>query len=401
MIQDIYLDPIYWLLFLIGMFVFRAAVGFRILDFKFIISMYLAQYLAHLILVFGLSNYLVFCSLFFVAFILGYHAYAMVPNLVLIRGAARDDIDKRVVSISKLFLFSYYTWRISTVPIWLGALDLATRLQKQQENRALFFLGIVMVPLFVAFMYDCVRRGKFGWSDRLLIVITALGALSSGSKITILPLILSYIGVSAYLGRRIRLSPRVIVGIGAGIATIFVTLLMYFPFLSLGEILDMMLYRVVANTDNLEYLYTSNLAPNQYPFSGLVSFIPFVSKFFGAEIDYPYGVWLHGMRFGDWTGFGPNAGFLVEQYGNLSWGGLIVGLGLGALVRWTERLQTAFRAMVLSFSYTLLVESTVFFMSLFFCIGVLLLAWGVNGLRRRRFSKNDLTQGGPSGAVIA
>jgi hypothetical protein len=400
MIEDIYLDPLYWLLFLMGMLVFRTAVGFRILDFKFIIGMYFAQYIAHLTLIFGLSDYLLFCSLFFAAFIFGYRGYAAVPNLVLVRGAERDDIDKRVVLISKAFLFSYYVWRISTVPIWVGALDLATRLEKQQENRALFFLGIVMVPLFVAFMYDCVRKGKFGWSSRLLIVITALGALSTGSKITILPLILSYIGVSAYLGRRIRISPRIVFGIGAGIATIFVMLLMYFPFLSLGEILDMMLYRVVANTDNLEYLYTLNVAPSQYPFSGVISIVPFVSKVLGAQIDYPYGVWLHGMRFGDWTGFGPNAGFLAEQYGNLSWGGLVVGLGLGALVRWTERSHSAFRAMILSFSYTLLVESTVFFMSLFFCIGVLFLAYALNGLIRTLFRKIDLPKGGPSGAAI-
>jgi hypothetical protein len=56
--------------------------------------------------------------------------------------------------------------------------------------------------------------------------------------------------------------------------------------------------------------------------------------------------------------------------------------------------------MILSFSYTLLVESTVFFMSLFFCIGVLFLAYALNGLIRTLFRKIDLPKGGPSGAAI-
>lgn len=395
MIEDIYLDPIYWLIFILAMAFFRAAVGFTALDFKFIIGMYLSQYVAHLALVFGLSSYLIFCTLFFAAFVAGYQGGVLIPNLVLIRGASQAVIDKRLVSISKFILFAYYIWRIGSVPIWLGALDLAARLQRQQENRALFFLGIVMVPLFVAFMYDCVRKGRVGWSDRLLIVVAALGSLSTGSKATILPLILSYIGVSAYLGRRIPISPRVVAGIFLGVATILLALLMYFPLLSPGEILDMMLYRVVANTDNLEYLYALDVAPGQYPYSGVVSFVPFLSKMFGAEIDYPYGVWLHGMRFADWTGFGPNAGFLVEQYGNLGWAGLLVGFGLGGLVRWTERLHGAFRVMVLSFSYTLLVESTVFFMSLFFCIFCVILAWGIAQLWPSRSDASDIHHDDP------
>jgi len=384
MIEDVYLDPVYWLIFLATLCLYRAVIGFKILDFKFIVGMYLSQYVAHLILVFGLSSYLVFCMLFFGAFVLGYHAYASAPNLILNRGPARHDIDERVVLVSKIILFAYYSWRIASVPIWVGALDLAARLQRQQENRAIFFLGIVVVPLFVAFMYDCVRKKKFGRMDWLLIAVTALGAVSTGSKITILPLILSYIGVSSYLRRRIPLNPRVVAGLLATCVVLMITLVMYFPAMSFGDIFDLMLYRVVANTDNIEYLYTLNLTPDQYPFSGAVSFVPFISKFLGAEIDFPYGVWLHGMRYGDWTGFGPNAGFLVEQYGNLGWGGLAVGVGLGALVRWCERVQSAYRVMVLSFSYTLLVESTVFFMNLIFCSFVLILAFGINKLKNRR-----------------
>jgi hypothetical protein len=386
MIADVYLDPVYWLIFLATLGLYRVVIGFKILDFKFIIGMYLSQYVAHLTLVFGLSSYLVFCTLFTVAFTLGYHGYATAPNLILNRGAARHDVDESVVRISKFILFAYYTWRIASVPVLLGALDLAARLQRQQENRAIFFLGIVMVPLFVAFMYDCVRKEKFGWMDWLLIAVTAVGALSTGSKITVLPLILSYIGVSSYLGRRIPINPWVVAGFLATCATLVFTLVMYFPMLSFDEIFDLMLYRVVANTDNIEYLYALNLTPDQYPFSGAVSFVPFISKYLGAEIDFPYGVWLHGMRYGDWTGFGPNAGFLVEQYGNLGWSGLVVGVVLGALVRWTLRVHSAYRVMILSFSYTLLVESTVFFMNLIFCSFVLIVAFGINKLRKRRYT---------------
>jgi hypothetical protein len=397
MIEAVYLDPVYWLIFLAALCLYRVVIGFKILDFKFLIGMYLSQYVAHLTLVFGLSTYLVFCVLFIVAFVLGYHGYATAPNLILNRGVARHEVDERVVRISRFVLFAYYTWRIASVPIWSGALDLAARLQRQQENRAIFFLGIVMVPLFVAFMYDCVRKEKFGRMDWLLIAVTAFGALSTGSKITFLPLILSYIGVSSYLGRRIPVNPWVVVGFLGACAIILYTLLMYFPTLSFGEIVDLMLYRVVANTDNIEYLYTLNLTPDQYPFSGAVSFVPFISKYLGAAIDFPYGVWLHGMRYGDWDGFGPNAGFLVEQYGNLGWGGLVVGVGLGVLVRWTLRVPSAYRVMILSFSYTLLVESTIFFMNLIFCTFVLMLAFGINKLRKRRYTDIGSHQRFPAG----
>jgi hypothetical protein len=392
-IREIYLNPVYWLLFIAAMALGRLAIGYRILDFKFIICLYLSQYIAHVTLAFGLSNYLIFCVLFVAAFIFGYRGFEHLPNLVLYRTAARDDVERRLVLICKVILLTYYSWRLSSVPIWTGAFDLAARLALQNESRAAFFLGIVMLPLFVAFLFDCVRKGKFGWADWLLIIISALGALTTGSKITIVPLILSYIGVGAYLGRRISLSPWLVVSSAVAGAVIVFTLSNFFPMLSSGEILDLLLYRVVANTDNIEYLYILDVTPDQYPFSGAVSFIPFVSKYLGAEIDFPYGVWLHGMRYADWAGYGPNAGFLIEQYGNLGWGGLIVGLGLGMLVRWAERVRTAFRAMILSFAYTLLVESTMFFISFFFCLLILVLASLMHKLWRPRLVDYELVEG--------
>jgi hypothetical protein len=392
-IRDIYLNPVYWLLFAGVMALGRLAIGYRILDFKFILWVYLSQYIAHVTLAFGLSQYLIFCVLFLTAFILGYRGFQNLPNLVLYRTAARDDVERRLVLICKVILLTFYSWRLSSVPIWTGAFDLAARLALQNESRAGFFLGLVMLPLFVGFLYDCVRKGRFGWADWSLIVISALGALTNGSKITILPLILSYIGVGTYLGRRISLSPLLVVSAAVAGAVMVFTLSNFFPTLSSGEILDLLLYRIVANTDNIEYLYTLDVTPDQYPFAGAVSFIPFLSKYLGAQIDFPYGVWLHGMRYAEWAGYGPNAGFLIEQYGNLGWGGLVVGLGLGTLVRWTERVRTAFRAMILSFSYTLLVESTMFFMSLFFCLLILVVAFAMHKLWRPGLADDELVEG--------
>jgi hypothetical protein len=92
------------------------------------------------------------------------------------------------------------------------------------------------------------------------------------------------------------------------------------------------------------------------------------------------------MRYGDWSGFGPNTGFLIEQFGNLSWAGVLVGAAHGALVRWTVRAHTVFRVMILSFCHVLLIESTTFFLNYFFCLLVLFLAWVIARFNKRQKS---------------
>jgi hypothetical protein len=383
MIEDLVLNPIYWIILFATLLLFRAAIRFRVFDFTFVICLLFSQYVAHLILIFGISTYLLFCLLFIIAFVSGYHGYALLPNLTLDRSANRPDVDRWVARLSKLILVAYYSWRLMNVPILSGPLDLALRLQLQQESRVAFFLGVVMLPPFVACMFYWLRERRFGWTDGLVVLLAILGSLSSGSKASILPLVLTYVGVRSYLGLHFRVNLWLIAGVAAAGIVFTVMLLTFFPLASAGDIGQLLLYRVVANTDNLEYLYAADLEPSQYPFSGPIALVPFVSKALGAQIDYPYGVWLHGMRYGDWSGFGPNAGFVIEEFGNLSWAGVFVGAALGALVRWTGRAQSAIRVMVLSFCQVLLVESTTFILNLILCLFVLAVAWVMNGMQKR------------------
>jgi hypothetical protein len=393
MIEDLVLNPSYWIIVIATLLFCRAVVKFRILDFKFLVCLLLSQYVAHVGLIFGLSVYLVFCLLFIIAFVGGYHFYALLPNLTLDRSGDCLDVDKWVVRLSKIFLVSYSSWRLMNVPILSGPLDLALRLQLQHESRVAFFLSVVMLPPFVACMFYWLRERRFGWTDWVVLVLTVLGSLTSGSKVSILPLVLIYVGVRSYLGRYLKVNLWLMAGVVVAGSVFIVMLQSYFPMLTAGEIAGLLLYRIVANTDNLEYLYVTNLEPDQYPFSGPISLLPFVSKQLGVQIDYPYGVWLHGMRYGDWSGFGPNAGFLIEQFGNLNWAGVLVGAAHGALVRWTVRAQSVFRVMILSFCHVLLIESTTFFLNYFFCLLILLVAWVIarfnKGLKNAGISNDN------------
>ena len=384
MIEDIYLRPAYWLLLASIMLVCYKAIDFHFFDFKFLIALYISQYITHITLVYGLSNYFIFCVLFLLFLIFGYHVFAELPNIVLLPIAQREHLHRRLIWICKAVLVSYYTFRLATYPVFSGAFDIGARLAQQQESRLLFFLSLVMFPLFVACVYDWSLKKRLSFTDWFVLLITTLGILSGGSKASIAPLLIAYLGVSSYLGRQIRLSPFIIIAGSAAGLTLIAILEYYFPFLSTSEIADMMLYRVVANTDNIEFLYQLNLDPAQYPFAGAISIIPFVGKYLGASIEYPVGVWLYGLRYGDWSGFGPNSGFLIEQYGNMGFLGVLSGFFLGVVVRWACRLNSVVRVMVLSFCYTFLVESTLFFMNLIFCALVVFLSLVMHLFRQPR-----------------
>lgn len=385
MIEDFYLEPEYWIIMFSVLLLFRLVIGFRAFDFKFLVCLFFSQYVAHITLAFGISIYLIFCLLFIMAFVAGYHACAVLPNLTLEKRSSTLQVDLCMARVSKLILIAYYGWRLFNVPILAGPLDLAKRLELQQESRAAFFLSIVMLPPFVACMLQWLRERRFGTSDWVTILLTVLGSLVSGSKASILPLVLIYVGVSSYLGRGLRVNLKVAAGVVLAGMIFTLMLLTYFPLLSLGEIGKLILFRVVANTDNIEYLYASGVEPSQYPFAGIAAIVPFIGKHLGAQIDYPYGVWLHGMRYADWSGFGPNAGFIIEQFGNLGWIGVCMGAVLGLLVRWTLRVQTTFRVMILSFCHVFLIESTAFFLNLFFCVFVLIVAYVLARIPWREF----------------
>jgi hypothetical protein len=134
--------------------------------------------------------------------------------------------------------------------------------------------------------------------------------------------------------------------------------------LNATEIVQLIAYRVVANSEELEYLYVLNFQPDQYPFAGIGALFAPIAKLFGQNIDYPPGVWLYGQRYGNFSGFGPNSGFVIEFFGNLGFFGLGMPLIIGAIIGYCERKATFYRVILLSIIPLIFAESLMFLTAL-------------------------------------
>ncbi|WP_341920416.1 hypothetical protein [Hydrocarboniphaga effusa] len=368
MIAEFYLEPEYWVAILGGLGLMRLLMPHRLLDFTFFSALYLTQFTVHIALVPGLHRYLLFCLVFVAAVVLGYRwprsiaAPVSNPNV---------DLDQRLILFCKAIIILYYIPKLIMQPPSFSALELGLRLEGQQQNKLLFFMGLAMLGPTAAWVYDWVQRGRATLLDLVILVLVGLGALASGSKASVLPMLLAVFGASSYLGTRSKIKPSTLWTFSIGAAVVMALMLgIYFPLLSPLDIGDLILYRLAANTDSLEYLYAVGAKPEAYPFAGIGALNPFLGKILGTRIDYSIGVWLHGIRYDNWTGFGPNPGFVIDYFGNLGWFGIYPGLVIGLLLKSASRAGNVVGCMYLSFSYFALVESTIFYLNILLLVGL-------------------------------
>ena len=316
----------------------------RPLDFGCIVALMISQYVVHAVIAFGWSDEIsLFCMLFFAVFVLvaqqrvTFGLPAAGPRL-----AVSSEVEEAWIKISKWYLFGYYTCRLIAYPFFSGELMLDDRLAAQQDNVLLFVLGLGATPALAAVMYAGIRPGgKLLMFDKVVLGIAAIGILGSGSKGGLLPIILVFVGVSSFLGQKLLRSRIAAFAVCIAIGGSLFILTRFFPLLELGDIGNLMLYRVAANTDSLEYLNVLGVKPGAFPFSGIGALLPALSRRFGYVYDYSPGVWLHGSRFGNWDGYGPNSGIVMDYFGNLRWGGLLVAAGLGMYFRSAARYRNA------------------------------------------------------------
>ena len=210
------------------------------------------------------------------------------------------------------------------------------RLAAQQDNRVLFFLGLAVGPAIAATIFSWLANGrrKFNGFDWLILFLMGYGVLASGSKAALIPVVISYFGVRIYLGERAPpISYIVIALIALGLLTSILLLRSFFPELSTTEVLALLQYRIAANTDVLEYLYVLEMRPQDFPFAGFGALAPMFSKLIGYPFEFNAGTWLHGARFGDWSGFGPNSGPVMDYYANFGWFGLCAAILIGIAMR--------------------------------------------------------------------
>ncbi len=353
----------YWSILLVGMVFACHVLRARFLDFRFMILLVLIQYVAASTVIFGpLSNIGLFCIFFAIIFILtvklAERKIGLPAGRLALAPSFKPFQSSAWVNVCRYYILFYYSARLIFYPFIDGALLLDQRLGAQQENPFIFYAGLAVVPAFAACMTKWIRR--INLFDALIIAVAVAGLLGSGSKAVILPLVFLFFGVMSYYGIPLRTKISGLLVMGMGSVLVFFRLALYFPGYNFSELLSLFFTRIVANTDSLEYLYTTGADPREYPYSGISALFPTLSKQLGYTYDYSPGVWLHGMRFGDWTGFGPNPGPVMDYFGNLGWAGVFVSAGMGMYLVACERRKDAVGVSFISIASLIIVDLTLF-----------------------------------------
>lgn len=379
MISEFVTEWFYWLPLIALTAIAARLLGARLFDFQFLIVLLLAQYVVHSVIAFGATSRIaIFCTLFFLLFM----AFSLPGAAMPSRTPPLRRIDVRWIQVAKLYLVLYYLSRLILYPYLSGEFLIDVRLEAQQENPLLFTLGLAVQPALAACVYSWfTSTHKLSLLDKATIVIVAIGLLGSGSKAAVLPMILVYVGVASYLGRSALQNRTALALIAAAVGLTLFALSQLFPDLAVSDIALLMQYRIAANTDNLEYLLVIDLDPNQYPFSGVGALFPLISKRFGYGFEFPPGAWLHGMRFGDWSGFGPNSGIVMDYLGNLGWFGLAAAAALGAYVRKVRDRIGPIHCSFLSVAYIVVIDIGIFDVSLIVWGGIWAMLMLTRGLR--------------------
>lgn len=358
---DLYLSPGYWTILALTLLLLKMGVRFRWGDFRSISCLFLAQYVAHAIALFGLFHDV---TIFVVAFasIFAFAMTALRPRRSRPRDGAQGHgewMDRIWFPTCRAFLVGYWSARLVLYPFVGGALDMGARLQAQEDHRILFFLSLAYLPAFSACVYRWMSY-RMRLFDYLALAVTLLGVYGSGSKSAFLPLLLVFVGVASMIGvrwRSIWVPTLLILG---GAVTVLMRLAQYFPTHSVPELLNLFLYRVFSNSDSLEYLAALGVHPSAYPYSGLGALVPFAAPVLDYEYGYSPGVWLFGSVFGDWSGHGPNSGMVMDYFGNLSWWGLLVAPAAAMYLRLWEDVGGSVGASFLAIAYLLFVDITIF-----------------------------------------
>jgi hypothetical protein len=396
MLEDIFLSPHYWASFAILMAAGALLMRARLLDFKFIALGFISQYVVHAVMAFGIfSDIAIFCVLFWLLFVgtltpwvqnqaRTFATFARGRSERVARASEAilekdqvwrsqlDGVEKWWVLAAKWFLLVYWACRLIFYPYIAGELDLTVRLEAGQDNRVLFFLGLAVFPAIAACVSVWIRKGyRFRVLDYAVLAIVVVGYLGTGSKVAILPVILIFFGAISFFKKPLREMRLWLVLAGVGGIVIGIRYIFFFPSTGLLELAQQALYRFVANTDSLEYLAAIGKAPEEYPFAGVGALAPMFLKPFGLAYDYSPGVWLHGTRFDQWAGFGPNPGLVMDYFGNLGWWGLLIPVFAGVYMLGWTRVGGAIGCSFIAITYQLFVDVTLFDVPFVFWAAVL------------------------------
>ena len=365
---------VYWMPLLAAVVAASWLMRARPFDFSFMVILVLSQFAVHSVLAYGLdSSIAVFCIAFVILFLLtGQERFRLCQVRVPRSIAFSERVSQRWVLISKYYLLIYYSARLALYPFFSGELMLDDRLEAQKDNVLLYVAGVAITPAIAAVMYSVMKPGgRALLSDKLLLLLVAVGMLGAGSKAGLAFLVFTFIGVASYLGQGFFKYKLAVACVAAATVGTVYLLKQFFPDLDLLDIGSLILHRIAANTDSLDYLLLLGQAPQAYPYSGIGALHPIIAKRFGYAFEYPPGVWLHGMRFGNWEGFGPNSGIVMDYFGNLGWFGLLVPVLLGIYFRVCRARPSVIMCSFLSMTYVIVVDIGLFDITWTFWMAVL------------------------------
>lgn len=404
MTDEVYLSPVFWLAIatVLGCGVVVSRV--KILSFGFLAVALASQYVVHAVHLFGFkSNVTWYCILFWVALVSSVNPWwvGRVRSLLNRGRDATGDVWVKPfpswsgqpalwITASKIYLITYGLVRLATYP-WLGGeLDIAERLAASQGNRLVFILGLGILPPIAAVATQWFRRGyRFGLLDLLTITLTMGALLASGSKATIAPAALIMVGAAYFTTRPLRSRQFFIF---AGVSVLVISAVGYAIAVaarSANQAIDAILLRLAASTDSLDYLAALAKSPSDYPFAGIGALIPTIAKRLGYAYDYSPGVWLQGERYGQWQGFGPNPGIVMDYFANLSWFALIIPIAIGTYCAFWTHVGGPVGASFASVTYLALVDVTLFQAAVGVWLVVLIVVFLIVRLRRKASAARD------------
>jgi hypothetical protein len=227
----------------------------------------------------------------------------------------------------------------------------AILLEQAQIDPMMRYRGyVLMASGFITAHVICTAALQSRWKILQILAIgaAAAAAVTSLSKASFLPILLTYLFVYA---KRIGPSRLSVLLISSGFLALLLIQRLYED-LQLSQVAEILFQRIVLNVDVLDYIEELGpIASLKYPYASPFYFFWPAFQFTQDNFTVP-GWWLHGTLFDDWRGFGPNPTFVGDLLLASMYVGVIFAPLFGKLLRVADR--SGYRVFIALICYSFL-----------------------------------------------
>ncbi|CAN5738649.1 hypothetical protein BH11PSE8_BH11PSE8_17700 [soil metagenome] len=221
--------------------------------------------------------------------------------------------------------------------------------QREQSALAKYSTYLLLSASWIGVHLVCHAAAQRRWSrlQLLALALSILASVTSLSKASFLPILLTLLFV--YSKRLGMFKIGLYAAAGFALTIFFVQRL--FEDLSVTQVTEIVLSRIIQNMDVLDYMETLGDTSLEYPHASIFYlFWPFFQ--FTQQDFVAFGVWIHGTMRNDWRGFGPNPTFLADMLLASQYVGIVLAPVFGWLLKVSDR--SRFRVFVTMACYTFL-----------------------------------------------